>query len=1451
MLRSRFCYLRSATACVFRLICVCVCATTQAGHHSICCAAARAFVIQDCSLDRRFVAGPRAMGDEEADLLALIGIGQVVQAPAPRRYAPQSWQLLEKARAAKALKRARLSTEEEAERRAEAEGKLDVVASQSSQLAQLVGISPTRRPMDLARAALVAKLAFMPAIRGRAGLRQSQGQAVHLAAMCVVQAQQRFVETVFKDLAPAPADGRAPSFRAHVLHWQWDETSQHLASMPVKAMKGERSSFSGQGVQVMMQSGRLCVYQVVSGIGEHIVDEPFFCRALFLQRLTSDDMIAGLLRRLPFNIADTGVVNELSNRCDVFVLAFTMDRASANYGVLHWLFAALCAQGMPRNVLPFAEPCVPHGIALVKNRLCIPGSIVPPSHTLSALMRGNKFVCALRDVMLSTLRGKLNVVRAPRPQTSVEESLRLAGALLGDLDADWLYTRGPDGARVPGALLRDVQTLVGTLELGDSSGAVTHWCYICEGSPEHRAGGRVGDACCATPEDALEKLAVPVVNLLLQRPWSRSSENRWTYVVVTLRRIALGFITSKVLPDSLRELKTHWGLSEAMVPMLERIVAADQGDFPGASKLRLLRVCRSLCAPEAAFTLGVQLIVLSQVDGLLYECLGDNRKRGATLSQMLDLRTSPVARAEQGLCDLLADWRPASPGWRLLAALGCNFGGLEEAMRARSAVLGLCAALYDLFVLRFSQPPYTLLRLADPAAEASERLAVSTDFLARPDHCLSVFCRRLRDRCPSPQALMQEAPHIMTALSHGLAMGVDYTERSHATMRQELRTGGRARSGAVAANRVIVQQTRAEHMQRCGVDPARAKAAPPGAAAALAPEPPPGQIVPAQRAATATSRRGGNAAMSWRNNKLAVFKRTHAPHRPLTAEELSRFRAAAAAEWAALPEEMKQQWRLVWQGEREERFASPAPVPEEVAQRDFAPLWGGPKESGCPLPLEDVMRLHNAASYVKRREQARKDPELLLDSATVPQRVSGPADMRSMFCCWSQRKNVCRLVLQATLASEVDLLTARLNNWVDKLGAASARECGHLLWLQGQGRGDSSEARGRRQDACVALLDSRARPKMQIFARCTAPGNGQGIFFTMPDFPVALRLATGGSTISARFQALSLCTSDTLCLELAQLGMDWAFRPLVWSLVEGSGNLLDMLATSAEEPLQFQPKARRPRCPKVAPEFAVMASLEKDLRAETPGAPPSSNERVPGALDAEAADADQAQEFEGAEFEQGDFGELPEDVVADVLAEFGRLFGEEEMGDDFLEPAAADGEGDDQTEDAALLAEDLEAQVAAAEGSPAESSGEGAGEALDPAVVAAAAATISPTGYVSSSAGAWSEVAMVGRITTWPAHKPEETRSVSCRCYVHTNCRSPARRRFAITNEDLLRWLFSAVREPGAPRARQQELAKQHQAQWQVLFPPAARQPAGGASSSSAAAPAQRPGAASSPTGAA
>ena len=166
---------------------------------------------------------------------------------------------------------------------------------------------------------------------------------------------------------------------------------------------------------------------------------------------------------------------------------------------------------------------------------------------------------------------------------------------------------------------------------------------------------RVGSRCCKDIDEAVAKVAAPLLNLLVHRPWSRAAENRWTYVQSLMKKLALGAVCKRVLPASLRSLQTFWGLSEGLIPTLERIVAADKNEFHAKSKLRLLRVCRVLCLPSSSWQVAVIMTTLAVIDTILYAVLGNGQPGSrARLSSFLSESDSLLSKCQDALLSMCA-----------------------------------------------------------------------------------------------------------------------------------------------------------------------------------------------------------------------------------------------------------------------------------------------------------------------------------------------------------------------------------------------------------------------------------------------------------------------------------------------------------------------------------------------------------------------------------------------------------------------------------------------------------------------------------------------------------------------------------------------------------------------------------------------------------------------------
>lgn len=201
---------------------------------------------------------------EIQDLQALVELGR----PQQRVYAQRSWQLLEKARAAKALKRSQEALAETGSKSRRLEAIVSVAAAEFPLVAAAVGMQPVRQGMTAERALVQMKLAMIPLLRGDAQHSKAQSRSVGAVAACIREAQEEFFRRVLGPSAPVddalePQDGQAGSevFEVVALDWQWDETSQRVRALPTKLFKGERVSHARVSNQVMVQTGMVRAYE--------------------------------------------------------------------------------------------------------------------------------------------------------------------------------------------------------------------------------------------------------------------------------------------------------------------------------------------------------------------------------------------------------------------------------------------------------------------------------------------------------------------------------------------------------------------------------------------------------------------------------------------------------------------------------------------------------------------------------------------------------------------------------------------------------------------------------------------------------------------------------------------------------------------------------------------------------------------------------------------------------------------------------------------------------------------------------------------------------------------------------------------------------------------------------------------------------------------------------------
>ena len=290
----------------------------------------------------------------------------------------------------------------------------------------------------------------------------------------------------------------------------------------------------------------------------------------------------------------------------------------------------------------------------------------------------------------------------PRPSRMRDQAARVLNALFPPDQQDWLYTTDKDGNQIKGQYLEDLEAFASAVEFGSSEHRIVHYCWVEAGSEEHLSGMSIGDPCCESFEEALEKTAVPCLNWLCHATWEQACESRWTKVVTTLRRAMAGYLGQQVLPECLKLLQTTWGINEGMEAALARIVASDASEFTSKNKLRLLRACRVLCQPAAAEEMAIVFQSLLCVDALLFEIMGDGVKVKATLADLCSDSSSPIAKVQDNIVCQLEGWGEHTKQWEMFHCVGGSPQEHRSILQAKASLLQLAAACLGHFELRMN-----------------------------------------------------------------------------------------------------------------------------------------------------------------------------------------------------------------------------------------------------------------------------------------------------------------------------------------------------------------------------------------------------------------------------------------------------------------------------------------------------------------------------------------------------------------------------------------------------------------------------------------------------------------------------------------------------------------------------------------------------------------------------
>ena len=378
-----------------------------------------------------------------------------------------------------------------------------------------------------------------------------------------------------------------------------------------------------------------------------------------------------------------------------------------------------------------------------------------------------------------------------------------------------------------------------------------------------------------------------------------------------------------------------------------------------------------------------------------------------------------------------------------------------------------------------------------------------------------------------------------------------------------------------SANRTFVQQAAAEHQHRFPDQKTKGNS---GATPLADRE---GNV--GRQRSKRVSGAGGNAFLTFANQKLHAKKQFVAPDRPLTNAELSLVRQQARDEWAALDPEDQHHWAMVQAGQalqrnggREKASDSTRPSSMSVSRN----LWGLSLGSQDLVPPEAVIQQYHGRSASERRLLAQTDASLVVADLD-PRRSLVDKDQaessrkttrKPPHACWERKANVCKCILAPSISSRMSAIALSLKRWSNTLLAEDALGCNALLLLKGhpmEGTTDPS------MNAIVLLVIRRKLPRTQIFARLLLDGGGGDFLRSeLPEVPFGVQIATRRARTDVRHEAFDLVTSDELALELAKCNVNWVLHRLEWTEASGP-SLRKMQVVAIQE--AFGGSGERPR----------------------------------------------------------------------------------------------------------------------------------------------------------------------------------------------------------------------------------------------------------------------------------
>eukprot|EP00959_Pyramimonas_sp_CCMP1952_P148088 3098644-Pyramimonas_sp.AAC.1 len=125
-----------------------------------------------------------------------------------------------------------------------------------------------------------------------------------------------------------------------ILSGEWDESRQRIKPAAGHVRQGEYNTMKALGSEVTMQSWTMAE----TNGGDIVSVFPFYCKGVVLSAQTADFILEAVLKRAPYNFEHPEELGKIARGSDFCILALCVDRASANWKAIEWIWSNQCLQ---------------------------------------------------------------------------------------------------------------------------------------------------------------------------------------------------------------------------------------------------------------------------------------------------------------------------------------------------------------------------------------------------------------------------------------------------------------------------------------------------------------------------------------------------------------------------------------------------------------------------------------------------------------------------------------------------------------------------------------------------------------------------------------------------------------------------------------------------------------------------------------------------------------------------------------------------------------------------------------------------------------------------------------------------------------------------------------------------------------------------------------------------